>query len=94
MEDGKNKQNPKPATELFGTEGDLDRAVANAELGAVLEHCGTNTAFLKEGAVRGIEILEVHEGVTDFEDAVMARDFGIVEREVGTLAADDRSAFS
>ena len=57
------------------------------------EHGGAGALFFVEGAVGGVEVAEVDVVAADFEDAVMAGDFGIVEVDVGAVAAEDDARF-
>ena len=70
-------------------EGETQSGAADTEFGAVLEDCGANAFVLEEGAVGGVQVLEVDEAPADFQDAVVARDFGVVKGQVGAFATDD-----
>jgi hypothetical protein len=76
---------------LGGDEGNAEGGVADAELGAVLEHGGANTLVAEECAVGGIEIAQVDVRVADFEQAMVAGNFGIGQGDVGDFASDDDS---
>src|SRR5690348_18292139 len=76
------------ATSAF-LEADANAALANAKLRAVPQHGRFHALFVEEGAVRGVEILQVDEFVADFQEAVVTRDFRIVQGNVSPLSPDD-----
>ena len=53
------------------------------------EHGGADALFFEEGAVGGVEVAEIDVVFADFDDAMVARDFGVLQGDVGAVAADD-----
>ena len=78
---------------LFWFESQAERGFADAELGALAEHGGADTLFFEEGAVGGIEIAKIDVIVADLDDAMVARDFRILQSDVGAVATDDDARF-
>jgi hypothetical protein len=78
---------------LFGLEGDTEGGFADAEFGVVAEHGGADTLLFEEGAVGGVEIAKIDVVFADFDDAVVAGDFGVGEGDVGAIAPDDDASF-
>jgi len=81
------------ATRLFWLESEAERGFADAKFGALAEHGGANALFFEKCAVGGIEITEINVVFANFDDAVVARDFGIFQCDVGAIAADDDARF-
>jgi hypothetical protein len=79
------------ATRLFGLESQAERGFADAELGALAEHGGADALLFEKCAVGGIEVAEVDVVFADFDDTVVARDFGVLQGDVGAVAADDNA---
>ena len=72
-------------------DGQAKNGYADAKFGAALQHGGAGALFFVERAVGGVEVAEVNVFAADFEDAVVARDFGIVEIDIGAVAAEDNA---
>ena len=72
-----------------GMEVDADGAGADAKFGAILKEGSADALSFKEGAVGGIEVLQVDKLAANFKKAVMARDFRVVQAEIGALAANN-----
>src|SRR5579863_7051719 len=82
------------ATSLPGLKSQAEHGFANAELGALAEHGGADTFLFEESTVGGIEVAKIGVIFADFDDAMMARNFGILQGDVGALASDhDASLF-
>ena len=79
--------------DYFRLESQAERGFADAEFGALAEHGGADTLFFEEGAVGGVEVAEVDVVFADFDDAMVARDFGVLQSDVGAVAADDDARF-
>jgi hypothetical protein len=77
----------------LGFESEAERGFADAEFGALAEHGGADALFFEEGAIGGVEVAEVDVVFPDFDDAVVARDLGILQGDVSALAADDDARF-
>ncbi len=67
-------------------------AGAHAEFGAVLQESGADALAVEEGAVGGVHVFKVDEFAANFQQAVMARNFGVVEAEIGAFAANNGAA--
>jgi hypothetical protein len=80
-------------SECFWLERQAERGFADAKFGALAEHGGADAFFFEEGAVGGVEVAEVDVVIADFDDAVVSRDFGILEGDVGAIAANDDARF-
>jgi hypothetical protein len=72
-------------------EGEAEGGAADTEFGAIQEDRGADALVVKEGAVGGIEVLEVNHVAANFQDTVVTRNLGIVEGEVRAFAADDHA---
>ena len=69
----------------LGLEADADNARANAEFRAVLQHGGADAFFVIECAGGGVHVLEINKRLANFQHAVIARNFGIVQGNVLAL---------
>jgi hypothetical protein len=78
---------------LAGMQSEAQGAAADAKFGAVLQHRGADTVFFEESAVGGVQVFQVDETVPDFEQAMVARNLGIIQGHVGTFTADHRARF-
>src|SRR3984957_7550377 len=81
------------ATRLFGLESQAERGFADAKFGALAEHGGAEALLFEKCAVGGVEVAKIDVVVADFDDAVVARDFGVLQGDVGAVAADDDARF-
>jgi len=72
---------------LPGLKGQPYGAAPRAEEVAIAQHGRTHPFFLEKRPVGRIEIFQVDHLVADLQDAMMARDLRIIQRDVGTLAA-------
>ena len=77
----------------LGLESQAEGGFADAEFGALAEHGGADALFFEEGAIGGVEVAEVDVVFADFDDAMVARDFGVLQGDVGAVAADDDARF-
>ena len=81
------------ATRLFRLESQAERGFADAKFGALAKHGGADALLFEKCAIGGVEIAEVDVVFADFDDAVVARDFGVLQGDVGTVAADHDARF-
>ena len=79
--------------ELLRLESQAERGFADTEFGALAEHGGADALFFEECAVGGIEVAEIGVVIADFDDAMVAGDFGIFKGDVGAVAADYDARF-
>src|SRR6202041_3675780 len=79
------------ATVLFWFESQAERGFANAKFGALAEHGGADALLFEKCAVGGVEVAEIDVVFADFDDTVVARDFGVLQGDVGAVAADDNA---
>src|ERR1700743_134654 len=90
---GSMKSRREDAVGLFRLESQAERGFADAEFSALAEHGGADALLFEKSAVGGIEVTEVDVVFADFDDAIVARDFGILEGDVGAVAADHDARF-
>lgn len=68
-------------------------ALANAKLRAVPQHGRPNAFLVIKRAIGGIKILQIDKAVADFQQAVMAGNLRIIERNIGAFSTDDNTWF-
>src|SRR5690242_3699894 len=66
---------------------DANEAGANAKFGAILEHSSADAFFVQEGAVRGVQVLQVGKILTHLKKAVMTRNLLIIQSNICIIAA-------
>ena len=74
-------------------ESQAERGFADTKFSALAEHGGANALLFEKCAVGGVEVAEIDIIFADLDDAVMARDFGILQGDVGAVAADNDARF-
>src|SRR5580704_11645545 len=73
---------------LLWLERDAQDGFADAELGVVDKHGGADAFFLVKGAVGGVQVAQIDVSVAYLDDAVMARNLRVLQRDVRAFASD------
>src|SRR5882724_8408985 len=76
---------------LLRLEIHTDHASADSKLGAIQQHRRANALFVEERSVRRIHVFQIDVGIAYFEQAVMARNFRVLHRNVRALAPQHHS---
>src|SRR4029077_629737 len=77
--------------DLLWPEGHANHAAADSEHRAFLQHRRVGSFAIKKCAIRRIEVLQTHIALPHLDDTVVAGNLRVVQRNIGSLAADYRA---
>jgi len=73
---------------LLALKTDPNDARADTELGAIQEHRRPGALVIEKSAVRRIEILQADVAIANFDKAMAAGDFRVIDGDIRPLASD------